>query len=61
MMDGNPENESNGYKCNSSNGATSDGTLRRVSFDSINESTNEIRNGKEEEEQGDNENKRKNS
>ncbi len=34
---------------------------RKVSFDSMNEGTNEKENGEEEEEHGDNENKKKNS
>ncbi len=60
-MDGTLEDESDGYKCNNSNDATSDGTLRRIYSSSMNEGTNEEGNGKEEEERDDNENKRRNS
>jgi hypothetical protein len=55
------EDESDGYRCNSSNDATSDGTLRRTFSGSMSEGTNEEINGEEEEERGDNENKRRNS
>jgi hypothetical protein len=60
-MDGTLEDESDGYKCNNSNDATSDDTLRRIFSGSMNEGTNEEGNGKEEEERDDDENKRKNS
>jgi hypothetical protein len=49
-MDGTLEDESDGYKCNNSNDATSDGTLRRIYSSSMNEGTNEEGDGKEEEE-----------
>ncbi len=61
MMDGIPKDESNGYRCNNFNGATSDGILRRTSSNSMSEGTNEEGHGKEEEEWGDNENKKRNS
>ncbi len=60
-MDGIPKDKSNGYRCNSSNDATSDDTLRITYFDSMNEGMNEEGNGEKEEEWGDNENERKNS
>jgi hypothetical protein len=46
---------------NSFDDATSDGTFRKASFDSMNEGMNGEENGKEEEERSDNENGRKNS
>ncbi len=58
MMDGILEYKSNGYMCNISYDATSDGTLKIDSSDSMNEGTNKERNG-EKEERGDNENKKK--
>ncbi len=59
-MHGIPEDEFDGYKCNNSHDATSDGTLRITFFDSMNEGTNEEGNGEEEEEWGDSENEKKN-
>ncbi|CAM6069158.1 unnamed protein product [Sphagnum tenellum] len=56
-MDGIPKDKSNGYMCNSSDDAISDGILRRTSFDSMSEGMNEEGNGEEEEERGDNEKK----
>ncbi len=61
MMDGIPEDESNGYMCNNCDGATINGTLKRTFFDFMNEGMNEEGNGEKEEERGDNENKRRNS
>jgi hypothetical protein len=49
-MDGIPKDKSNGYRCNSSNDATSDDTLRITYFDSMNEGMNEEGNGEKEEE-----------
>jgi hypothetical protein len=60
MMGGILEDESNGYKCNSFDDATSDGTLKRTSFNFMNEGMNEEGNGKEEEERSDDENGIKN-
>jgi hypothetical protein len=59
--DGTLEDEFDGYMCNISKDANSDGTLRRASYDSMNESTNEERNNETEKEQDDNENERRNS
>lgn len=41
MMDGTHEDEFNGYMCNIFDDATNDGTLRRTSFNFMNEGTNE--------------------
>ncbi len=60
-MDGIPKDEYNEYMCNIFDDATNDGTLKRASFNSMNEGTNEEGNGEEEQEQGDNENGRRNS
>jgi hypothetical protein len=49
-MDGIPEDESNGYRCNNFDDATNDGTLKRTFFDSMSEGTNEEGNGKAKEE-----------
>jgi hypothetical protein len=43
------KDKSDGYKCNNSNDATSDGNLRRTSFDYMIEGMNGEGNGKEEE------------
>ncbi len=59
-MDGIPKEESCGYKCNSFEDATSDGTLRKASFESMREGMNGEGNGKEEEERVDNVNWRRN-
>jgi len=48
MMDGTLEDEFDGYRCNISDDATNDGTLRRVSFDFMNEGKNEEGNGEKE-------------
>jgi hypothetical protein len=40
-MDGTPEDESNGYKCNIFYDATNGGILKRASSNSMNENTNE--------------------
>jgi hypothetical protein len=45
MMDGTPEDKFDGYRCKISDDAISDGTLRRASFDSMSEGTNEEGNG----------------
>jgi len=39
-MDGIPKDKSCGYKCNSFEDATSDGTLRKTFFESMNEGMN---------------------
>jgi len=49
-MHGILEDKFDGYKCNNSHDATSDGTLRITFFDYMNEGTNEEGNGEEEEE-----------
>jgi hypothetical protein len=49
-MDGTLEDESDGYRSNNSDDATNDGTLRRTSYGSMSEGTNEEGNGKKEEE-----------
>jgi hypothetical protein len=59
-MDGIPIDKSNGYRCNSFDDATNDGALKRTYFDSMSEGMNEEGNGEEKEEQGDNENERRN-
>ncbi len=60
-MDGTFEDESNGYMCNISNDANCDGTLRKTFSNSMTKGTNEEGNGEEEQDQGDNENGRRNS
>jgi hypothetical protein len=60
-MTGTPQDKFNGYRCNISNGASSDGTLKKTFLGSMNEGWNEKGNGKEEQEEGDNENGGRNS
>jgi hypothetical protein len=50
MMDGIPEDESNGYKCNSFDDATNDGTLNFFKKKFMSEGTNEEGNAKAKEE-----------
>jgi hypothetical protein len=59
-MNGIPQDESDGYKCNISNDSNSDGTMRRGFFNSMNERWNEEGNGKEKQGQANNENGGKN-
>jgi len=47
MMNGIPKDNSNGYKSNIFNEVSSDGTLRKVFSNSMNERWNEERNGEE--------------
>jgi hypothetical protein len=47
MMNGTPKDNSNGYKSNIFNEVSSDGTLRKVFSNSMNERWNEERNGEE--------------
>jgi hypothetical protein len=61
MMNGTPQDESNGYMCNISNDANNDGILKKTSFDSMRKWWNEERNGEEKHEQGNNENGGRNS
>jgi hypothetical protein len=47
-MKGTSQDKFNGYKCNNSNGGSSDGTLRKAFSNSMNERWNEEGNGEEE-------------
>ncbi len=47
-MNGTPQDESNGYKCNISFDSNNDGTMTRGSSNSMNEGWNEERNGEKE-------------
>jgi hypothetical protein len=60
-MNGIPQDEFDGYMCNIFDDSNSDGTMRKCSFDSMNEGWNEEGNGKKKKERTENENKGKNS
>jgi hypothetical protein len=56
MMNGIPQDEFDGYRCNISNDSINDGTMRKGFYDSMSEGWNEEGNGKEEQERATNEN-----
>jgi hypothetical protein len=60
MMNGIPQDEFDGYRCNISDDSINDDTVKKSFYDFMIEGWNEERNGKEEQKRANNENRRRN-